>query len=202
LPSGYFNQNLLVARADQLVLRQYVAEVLPKLDAKLAELEVDLDMSSLHWFLSAFAGVLTGGEALYRTWDVIFCLNSSSEMPNHFTQRKNLGIDIPNFNLSAPVTPTLPTTPELPEHEHDGTSSPFLFQLSLALLKLNESAILTLDSPAACYSYFNSSMTNHAITVDQLIQAAEALRTSVKRSDVLERRKAAVKLLDPSRNDS
>lgn len=71
LPSQYFSSTLLVARADQVVLRQYVAEVLPKLSAKLEELGVELEACTFHWFLSLYTGVLTGGEALYRVWDVM-----------------------------------------------------------------------------------------------------------------------------------
>lgn len=71
LPSQYFSFTLLVARADQVVLRQYVAEVLPRLSAKLDELGVELEACTFHWFLSLYTGVLTGGEALYRVWDVM-----------------------------------------------------------------------------------------------------------------------------------
>lgn len=98
---------------------------------------------------------------------------------------------------SAPATPMTPNMPDTQreEDEHDGTSSPFLFQLALALLKLNENAILALTSAAQVYTYINHNMTNHAISIDQLVQASEALRTSVKRSEVLEKRRAAIKEL-------
>ena len=221
LPSGYFDRSLLVSRADQIVLKTYVAEVLPKLDAHLQDLGVELEACTFHWFLSLYAGVLTGGEALYRIWDCILCLNSS-DTPNIFNEelqpqqqgqgsRLNTltGLEIPGFtsasnSTSQPPTPTvahIPTTDPntSPEdtnaNEHAGTSSPFLFQLSLALLKLNEPQILSLDSAAAVYSYINHNMTNHAISIDGLVSAAEALRSRVKRVDVLERRKRAVKEL-------
>ncbi|KAI1615711.1 ubiquitin thiolesterase [Exophiala viscosa] len=196
LPSQYFSSTLLVARADQVVLRQYVAEILPKLSAKLEELGVELEACTFHWFLSLYTGVLTGGEALYRVWDVILCLNSSDAVPQVLSQ-KNLTVDMPSLNLSAPPTPTTPSMPDLnnADGEHDGTSSPFLFQLALALLKLNENAILALDSAAQVYTYINHNMTNHAISIDALIQASEALRIRVKRNEVLERRKAAIKEL-------
>ena len=42
LPSGYFDRGLVVCRADQIVLRGYVAEVLPNLSAKLDALGVEL----------------------------------------------------------------------------------------------------------------------------------------------------------------
>ncbi|KAJ9613160.1 hypothetical protein H2200_003101 [Cladophialophora chaetospira] len=198
LPSQYFSSTLLVARADQVVLRQYVTEVLPKLSAKLDDLGVELEACTFHWFLSLYTGVLTGGEALYRVWDVILCLNSSDAAPSAFTQSKaTLGVDLPSLNLSAPSTPITPSHPppeggDANSDEHDGTSSPFLFQLALALLKLNENAILALDSAAQVYTYINHNMTNHAISIDALVQASEALRTRIVRREVLEKRKKAI----------
>ena len=203
LPSGYFDQDLLVARADQLVLRQYVAEVLPKLDAKLSDIGVELEACTFHWFLSLYTGVLTGGEALYRVWDVVLCLNSSDSAPIALQNKSaaaTLGVE---GYLSAvqPVTPTTPSTPAASVEggpkgdEHDGTSSPFLFQLSLALLKLNEEAILALESPAQVYTYLNHNMTAHNITIDALVNASEMLRSRIKRSDVLDRRKSAIESL-------
>lgn len=188
LPSGYFDQNLLIARADQIVLRGYVAEILPKLDAKLSDLGVELEAVTFNWFLSLYSGVLTGGEALYRIWDVVLCLNSSEEDPN--VLRPATAED---SGSATPMTPSFPVNSS--DGEHDGTSSPFLFQLSLALLKLNEAAILNLDSAAMVYSYVNHNMTNHAISIDGLVHAAEALRIRIKRKDVLERRARAVKEL-------
>lgn len=190
LPSGYFDQSLLVARADQIVLRGFVAEILPKLDAKLSDLGVELEAVTFNWFLSLYSGVLTGGEALYRIWDVVLCLNSSEEDPN--VLRPTTADD---GGTLTPMTPSFPASTSDGVDEHDGTSSPFLFQLSLALLKLNEAAILNLDSAAMVYSYVNHNMTNHAISIDGLVQAAEALRIRIKRKDVLERRARAVKEL-------
>ena len=191
LPSGYFDQSLLIARADQIVLRGFVAEILPKLDAKLTDLGVELEAVTFNWFLSLFSGVLTGGEALYRIWDVVLCLNSSEEDPNVLRPTANTE----DGGSSTPLTPSFPAKPSEGVAEHDGTSSPFLFQLSLALLKLNEAAILSLDSAAMVYSYVNHNMTNHAISIDGLVQAAEALRIRIKRKDVLEKRARAVKEL-------
>lgn len=70
--------------------------------------------------------------------------------------------------------------------------STFLFQVALALLKLNEKQLLQCDSPAAIYHYINHQMTNHAISIDGLIQASDALNREVKRKDVEERRARAV----------
>ncbi|KAK3986627.1 TBC1 domain family member 2A [Cladorrhinum sp. PSN332] len=68
----------------------------------------------------------------------------------------------------------------------------FLFQVALALLKLNESQLLACQSPASVYTYINHQMTNHAISIDGLIQASEGLRRLVKKEDIEERRERAV----------
>jgi hypothetical protein len=73
---------------------------------------------------------------------------------------------------------------------HDGST--FLFQVALALLKLNEKALLQCDTPADVYHYINHQMTNHAISIDGLIQASDALGKVIKRKDVEERRAKAV----------
>jgi hypothetical protein len=73
---------------------------------------------------------------------------------------------------------------------HDGST--FLFQVALALLKLNEKALLQCDTPAGVYHYINHQMTNHAISIDGLIQASDALGKMIKRKDVEERRAKAV----------
>jgi len=68
----------------------------------------------------------------------------------------------------------------------------FLFQVALALLKLNERQLLACDSPASVYTYINHQMTNHAISIDGLIQASEGLRKVVKREEVEVRRERAI----------
>ncbi|KAI9669479.1 MAG: hypothetical protein M1829_005068 [Trizodia sp. TS-e1964] len=73
---------------------------------------------------------------------------------------------------------------------HDGST--FLFQVALALLTLNERQLLNCTTPAGVYSYINHQMTNHAISIDGLIQASEALKKVVKRSEIEERRQLAV----------
>jgi hypothetical protein len=73
---------------------------------------------------------------------------------------------------------------------HDGST--FLFQVALALLKLNEKSLLQCDTPAGVYHYINHQMTNHAISIDGLIQASDALGKMIKRKDVEERRAKAV----------
>ncbi|KAI0437230.1 TBC domain protein [Xylaria telfairii] len=71
--------------------------------------------------------------------------------------------------------------------------STFLFQVALALLKLNEQQLLQCDTPAAIYTYINHQMTNHAISIDGLIQASEGLRRVVRREEVEDRRNKAIK---------
>lgn len=73
---------------------------------------------------------------------------------------------------------------------HDGGA--FLFQVALALLKLNESQLLACESPASVYTYINHQMTNHAISIDGLIQASEGLRRLVRKEDIEGRREKAI----------
>ncbi|KAK4207863.1 rab-GTPase-TBC domain-containing protein [Rhypophila decipiens] len=150
LPTGYFDHSLLASRADQQVLRQYVAEILPKLSAHFEELGIDLETMTFQWFLSVFTDCLSA-EALFRVWDVILCLGGN-----------------------------------------EGGGSTFLFQVALALLKLNETQLLRIESPAGVYTYINHQMTNHAISIDGLIQASEGLRRVVRMEEVEKRREVAV----------
>ncbi|KAI0534417.1 rab-GTPase-TBC domain-containing protein [Xylaria digitata] len=73
---------------------------------------------------------------------------------------------------------------------NDGST--FLFQVALALLKLNEQQLLQCDTPAAIYTYINHQMTNHAISIDGLIQASEGLRRVVRREEVEDRRNKTI----------
>jgi hypothetical protein len=146
LPQGYYDHSLLASRADQQVLRQYVAEVLPKLSAHLDDLSIELEALTFQWFLSVFTDCLSA-EALFRVWDVVFCTN-------------------------------------------DGST--FLFQVALALLKLNEQQLLQCSTPASIYTYINHQMTNHAISIDGLIHASEGLRKVVKRDEIENRRTKAI----------
>lgn len=146
LPQGYYDHSLLASRADQVVLRGYVTEILPKLSTHLDDLSIELEALTFQWFLSVFTDCLSA-EALFRVWDVVLCTN-------------------------------------------DGST--FLFQVALALLKLNEKQLLKCDSPASIYTYINHQMTNHAISIDGLIHASEGLRKVVKREDVEARRAKAI----------
>lgn len=71
--------------------------------------------------------------------------------------------------------------------------SPFLFQVALALLKLNEKALLDCNSAAGVYSYLNGEMTHQGISIDGLIRESDAMRGMVKKVDVERRREKAVK---------
>ncbi|KAF5012693.1 hypothetical protein FDECE_1253 [Fusarium decemcellulare] len=73
---------------------------------------------------------------------------------------------------------------------NDGST--FLFQVALALLKLNEGNLLQRNTPAGVYTYISHQMTEHAISIDGLIQASEALRKVVRREDVEQRREIAI----------
>ena len=134
MPSGYFDRGLRSSRADQAVLRSYVSEVLPKLDAKLEELGVELEACTFQWFLSLYSAVVSA-EPLFRIWDVVLCLNSSESQPQEVVGGAAEGVAL---GLSS----TTAVEDKGEEEWHDGTCSPFLFQLSLALLKLNEASLL------------------------------------------------------------
>lgn len=73
---------------------------------------------------------------------------------------------------------------------NDGST--FLFQVALALLKLNERALLECSTAAGVYGYIGHEMTDHAISIDGLVRASDGLKTVVKRSEVDERRRMAV----------
>lgn len=146
LPYGYYDQSLIASRADQQVLRQYVATVLPRLSAHLDSLSIELEALTFQWFLSVFTDCLCA-EALFRVWDVVLCTN-------------------------------------------DGST--FLFQVALALLKLNERNLLQCDTPAGVYTYINHQMTEHAISIDGLMQASEGLRKVIRREEVEEKRNKAI----------
>ncbi|KMU87164.1 growth hormone-regulated TBC protein 1 [Coccidioides immitis H538.4] len=74
-PPHYYDHGLVASRADQQVLRQYVAEILPKLSLHLDDLGIELEALTFQWFLSVFTDCLSA-EALYRVWDVVLCLSA------------------------------------------------------------------------------------------------------------------------------
>ena len=147
LPRHYYDNSLLTSRADQQVLRQYVAELLPRLSIHLDDLGIELEALTFQWFLSLFTDCLSA-EALYRVWDVLLCCK-----------------------------------------DEDGNGgSTFLFQVALALLKLNETQLVGCTTPGEVYAYLGGEITNHAISIDGLIRASEGLKGLVRRVEVEERR--------------
>ncbi|KAH8433399.1 uncharacterized protein LDX57_011033 [Aspergillus melleus] len=189
LPQHYYDHGLLASRADQVVLRQYISQVLPKLAAHLETLGVELEALTFQWFLSVFTDCLSA-EALYRVWDVVLCLNVTSVVNNGNSS---------NASTNQPTTAPRDANDANASAAKDvasgsGGGSTFLFQVALALLKLNEQQLLTTCStPAEIYTYINHQMTNHAISIDGLIQASEALRNVVRREDVVARRADALR---------
>lgn len=73
---------------------------------------------------------------------------------------------------------------------NDGST--FLFQVALALLKLNEGQLLECETAAEIYGYIGHEMTDHAISIDGLVNASEGLKNVVKRGEVEERRQRAI----------
>ncbi|KAJ5159430.1 uncharacterized protein N7482_006434 [Penicillium canariense] len=185
LPHHYYDHGLLASRADQVVLRQYISELLPKLSAHLEDLGIELEALTFQWFLSVFTDCLSA-EALYRVWDVVLCLNVSSAVSNGSAPATT-------SSASSVKEGTDKATASEELASGSGGGSTFLFQVALALLKLNEPQLLTTcTTPAALYTYINHQMTNHAISIDGLIQASEALRNMVRREDVVARRAVAL----------
>ncbi|KAL4907154.1 hypothetical protein BDW74DRAFT_148674 [Aspergillus multicolor] len=188
LPKHYYDHGLLASRADQVVLRQYISQILPKLSAHLESLGVELEALTFQWFLSVFTDCLSA-EALYRVWDVVLCLDVASIVNK---PAASAPISSPSATRDATST-TSSTDTSLENTSGSGSGSTFLFQVALALLKLNEQQLLTTCStPAELYTYINHSMTNHAISIDGLIQASEALR-NVRPEDVVLKRAEALK---------
>lgn len=89
-PRHYFAKDSAMSApiSDNVVLRQYVQELLPKLSDKMNELEVDPEHTvPLSWFLTAFASVLPEA-VLLRIWDVWLCL------PNQKTFLFNIALTL------------------------------------------------------------------------------------------------------------
>ena len=72
--------------------------------------------------------------------------------------------------------------------ENGNGGSTFLFQVALALLKLNENQLVKCETPGEVYAYLGGEITNHAISIDGLIRASEGLKGVVQRGEVEERR--------------
>lgn len=58
LPKDFFSPSLIASRADQLVLEDLVSQALPKLQAHLEELGIELASITFGWWLSLFTDCL------------------------------------------------------------------------------------------------------------------------------------------------
>lgn len=75
-PAEYFSKaaHMNGPLADNILLRQYIKELLPSLAKRMDELDIADDRTvPLNWFFTAFSTVLSQ-EALMRIWDVWLCL--------------------------------------------------------------------------------------------------------------------------------
>jgi len=72
-------------------------------------------------------------------------------------------------------------------------SSVFLFQVAIALLRLNEKALLRCESAAEVYSYLNGGMIHQGISIDGLIRESDGLRNLIRKAEVDKRREMAMK---------
>ncbi|EME40893.1 hypothetical protein DOTSEDRAFT_90974 [Dothistroma septosporum NZE10] len=89
-PPDYFSPDTAMSApiADNVVLRQYVKDLLPKLFDKMALLEIEPEHTvPLSWFLTAFASVLPES-VLLRIWDVWLCV------PNQKTFLFNIALTL------------------------------------------------------------------------------------------------------------
>ena len=233
LPRHYYDNSLLASRADQAVLRQYVGDLLPKLSAHLDELGIELEALTFQWFLSLFTDCLSA-EALYRVWDVLLCCRDTSPAGDVGGGGLGSGFSVTNGNGGESNKRDSSSSRPAPDGDVEasedagGTTSPLspstvstdgtiadntlLFQVALALLKLNERSLLDCEGPGEVYAYLGGEMTNHAVGIDGLIRASEGLRGVVKRNEIEERRRRemrrwrkreeslAVKPIDNDRN--
>jgi hypothetical protein len=71
--------------------------------------------------------------------------------------------------------------------------SDFLFQVAIALLRLNEKALLGCETAAEVYSYLNGGMIHQGISIDGLIRESDALKKVIRKPDVEKRRELAIK---------
>lgn len=143
LPSDYYTSHLLVSRADQQVLNDLVARLLPSISEHLEEQGVELSAISFGWFLSLFTDVLpiqvrpcslsplstetdptVARQTLLRVWDLFFI---------------------------------------------HGTV--LLFRVALSILKLHESELLACDSAAGLYGLLGS-LPGHIYHADKLLKVS------------------------------
>ncbi|CAL8300620.1 unnamed protein product [Arctogadus glacialis] len=68
MPLDYYTKNLVASQADQRVLKDFMAEKLPRLAAHLEQHAVDVSLVTFHWFLVGFVESLPS-DLLLRVWD-------------------------------------------------------------------------------------------------------------------------------------
>ncbi|XP_030223759.1 TBC1 domain family member 2A [Gadus morhua] len=68
MPLDYYTKNLVASQADQRVLKDFMAEKLPRLAAHLEEHAVDVSLVTFNWFLVCFVESLPS-DLLLRVWD-------------------------------------------------------------------------------------------------------------------------------------
>jgi hypothetical protein len=68
MPPEYYSQSLVAAHADQRVLKDIVADKLPRLAAHLETHRVDLSLFTFNWFMTIFVDNIPV-ETFLRIWD-------------------------------------------------------------------------------------------------------------------------------------
>ncbi|KAJ8015546.1 hypothetical protein DPEC_G00027250 [Dallia pectoralis] len=68
MPQDYYTKTLIASQADQRVLKDVMAEKLPRLSAHFEEHEVDISLITFNWFLVVFVESLPS-DILLRVWD-------------------------------------------------------------------------------------------------------------------------------------
>ncbi|CAL8262439.1 unnamed protein product [Lota lota] len=68
MPLDYYTKNLVASQADQRVLKDFMAEKLPRLTAHFEEHTIDVSLITFNWFLVGFVENLPS-DLLLRVWD-------------------------------------------------------------------------------------------------------------------------------------
>uniref|UniRef100_A0A3P9ALI6 TBC1 domain family, member 2 n=1 Tax=Esox lucius TaxID=8010 RepID=A0A3P9ALI6_ESOLU len=68
MPQDYYTKTLIASQADQRVLKDFMAEKMPRLSAHLEEHNVDVSLITFNWFLVVFVESLPS-DILLRVWD-------------------------------------------------------------------------------------------------------------------------------------
>ncbi|XP_036373295.1 TBC1 domain family member 2A-like isoform X1 [Megalops cyprinoides] len=68
MPQDYYSKTLTASQADQRVLKDFMAEKLPRLTAHFEELQVDVSLITFNWFMVVFVESLASN-ILLQVWD-------------------------------------------------------------------------------------------------------------------------------------